>query len=55
MQDLFHSIWGGTGVPNLGLYLSLFISVLPYFLYKLHQRSREYEVGPSLMVFCPQI
>lgn len=55
MQDWLFSVWGGTGVRSLGLYLSLFILVLTYFYYKLHQRRREYEVSRSWMVFCPHI
>ena len=45
MQDLFHSIWGGTGAQSLDLSLSLFIVLLPYLLYKLHQRRRKHKVG----------
>lgn len=47
MQDWLLSALEGTGVRSLGLYLPLFIVVLAYFLYKLRQRRREYEVSRS--------
>lgn len=55
MQDRPLSAWGGTGVQSLGLYLPLLVLVLAYFLYKRHQRRREYEVSPACMALCPQI
>lgn len=45
MEGWLSSVWGGTGVQSLGLYLPLFIVVLAYFIYKLHQRRQEYEVS----------
>ena len=55
MQDWLSGIWAGTGVRSFGFYLPLFILVLAYFHYKLHQRRREYEVIRSWTVFCPHI
>lgn len=47
MQDWLSSVSGGTRVQSLGLYLPLFIVVLAYFIYKLHQRRREYEADTA--------
>lgn len=45
MRDWPLDLWVGTGVHNLGIYLPFLILVLAYFLYKLQQRRREYEVS----------
>ncbi|KAL9066240.1 MAG: hypothetical protein Q9161_007697 [Pseudevernia consocians] len=43
MKDWLNSVCEGKGLRSLGLYFSLFILLLAYFLYNVHQRRREYE------------
>ena len=55
MQDWLNSVCEGKGLRSIGLYFSLFILLLAYFLYNVHQRRREYEVSPSFLTLYPHL